>query len=1066
MNRKNFRKVLFLCGVLGCSALSAENYTRVGTGNWSDAAWTVNGTADQSWVDGNQAGITVAADNAFTLDAAASVTGIAFTGLNSSESAAFSGAKTLTFTGDAQTFEVADGTLNFANQLAGTAILKTGAGTLNITQIQTAFDGITVQEGTLQLSVGEFGTPCMSSAPVTILAGAKLLVSHNFGIGSGMLTADGGNVHLTGTQQYLNHMTLKNGATVTAVNGTSGGNDDNSFRVGYNYAGVSDATLYVTGTSASAISAGITMVRGSGSSDNYTVTVDSTGDESGVDLTISGKIFDYSGLSGLVLKKAGAGVLKLSSNASTWAGGINLTAGTIQLAADNAAGKGAISTSNGTSIVLAEGISANVQNLSGNASLSALGTGANINVGVGVTSADVSASFGGSIGSTVQLTKVGAGSFEITALQSNGFAGLVVDQGTLSLSGDNKYGSAALKNTPITVNTSGKLILATSFAVSGSPITLDGGSIHIAAEQMYLNQLTLKNGARITAQSNSNDHADGNSFRVGNNYGTGTNPVLVVSGTSGSFIDADIVLTTHGSSVFNVTVNSTGDTTGVDLTISGQLRDYDNSTSVSIPFKKMGAGVLRLTNGTNKWTTGMEVTAGTVQISATQALGYGQLNLSDASSALQLLSTANGGVGTYNLKQLTGLGTVSVLGDAATLKVGSVTNASSQVLSGDSTFSGTFSSAVSLEKTGTGTLTLEKSGGNGTIAGVSVTEGTLRLAGSGLAPTGSRYGYFGSTTIEVSGTGTLRAESWNIQNTPVHVTGENAELYIAGANYANRVTLTDGADVSGTEFRMGWWTSDSPILTVDGTGTGSVISNNIFMLLKNGSSITELDLTVEDTGAMTAGNADLTITSKITDHSGYEGLKIVKSGAGTLKITNTQNNWAGGMKIVDGLVILSAGAAGTGTYTVEAGGALAPAPASDETYVSLSGAAFVEGSNLELLIDSPTEFSRFVLDTVPTYDINNGFIELVVAEDANLGSSETFKVSNAYPGGSAENLDLESWLGSDFRYEWNLNWDAVSSALLLSRDANAIPEPAAWVLLILGVLGVGVVRKSGKKEKF
>lgn len=783
MNRKNFRKVLFLCGVLGCSALSAENYTRVGTGNWSDAAWTVNGTADQSWVDGNQAGITVAADNAFTLDAGASVTGIAFTGLESTQSAAFSGAKTLTFTGDAQTFEVADGTLNFANQLAGTAILKTGAGTLNITQIQTAFDGITVQEGTLQLSVGEFGTPCMSSAPVTILAGAKLLVSHNFGIGSGMLTADGGNVHLTGTQQYLNHMTLKNGATVTAVNGTSGGNDDNSFCVGYNYAGVSDATLHVTGTSASAISAGITMVRGSGSSDNYTVTVDSTGDESGVDLTISGKIFDYSGLSGLVLKKAGAGVLKLSSNASTWAGGINLT-------------------------------------------------------------------------------------------------------------------------------------------------------------------------------------------------------------------------------------------------------------------------------------------AGTVQISATQALGYGQLNLGETASVLQLLSTANGGAGTYSVKQLTGSGTVSVLGDAATLKVGSVTNASSQVLSGDSTFSGTFSSAVSLEKTGTGTLTLEKSGGNGTIAGVSVTEGTLRLAGSGLAPTGSRYGYFGSTTIEVSGTGTLRAESWNIQNTPVHVTGENAELYIAGANYANRVTLTDGADVSGTEFRMGWWTSDSPILTVDGTGTGSVISNNIFMLLKNGSSITELDLTVEDTGAMTAGNADLTITSKITDHSGYEGLKIVKSGAGTLKITNTQNNWAGGMKIVDGLVILSAGAAGNGTYTVEAGGALAPAPTSDETYVSLSKATFVEGSNLELLIDSPTEFSRFVLDTVPTYDINNGFIELVVAEDANLGSSETFKVSNAYPGGSAENLDLESWLGSDFRYEWNLNWDAASSALLLSRDANAIPEPAAWVLLILGVLGVGVVRKSGKKEKF
>lgn len=684
-------------------------------------------------------------------------------------------------------------------------------------------------------------------------------------------------------------------------------------------------------------------------------------------------------------------------------------------------------------------------NLNGSSTLTLTDTAESIYVSAGTINSTVQ------LGAGSNLVKTGAGTFKIASQQTAAMAGITIYEGTLALAGGG-YGNNTLKTAPLLVNKNGTLTLAGNFPLEGNAVTVDGGLLHITGAELYINNLTLQNGARVTANSATTGNGDGNCFRVGNNYGTGTNPVLTVSGSSGSTIDSGILLTAHGSSQFSLTVNSTGDASGVDLTINGQLRDYGKTAGIKVV--KSGAGTVLLTNNTNNWANGLDITEGAVRLGAQRAAGAGTINLS-AGAALQLAEGVSADV-----YALIGAGTVSAMGTGATINIGKAVNVGSAVVnSGATEFSGSFAAKVSLVKTGTGTLTLNKAGGNGAIAGVSVTEGTLALSGSGLLPTANEYGYFGNSTINVSGSGKLSAGEWNVQNTPVVVTGEDAELIFSGSNYANSITLTDGADISGgAEYRTGYWKNGT--LTVNGTGTGSVISAGKFMLVKNGATANKMTIDVADTGAIAVGNPDLTIQSQIVDHAGLADTVIFKTGAGTMALLNGSNSWTGGLTVEEGRVLVSSQSAlGTGPVVVNPGAALGLLASSAETYPVLT-ATLNSGSALDVYIDSSSEYSRFALASIPDFDPASGFLEMVIADSAELSSSSSFKLSNAYPGGSAVDLDLESWLKPELRNEWNLGWSAGSSALTLSRDSAAVPEPGTWALLILGVLLIPVLRNK------
>lgn len=1054
-------------GAVSSNSILAADYSRVGAGNWSDAVWTVGGTTNQTWTDGNQAIVSIANENELILNSNVSLTGLQFSGLGVSDSASLTGSQTLAFTGDSAVFNVATGTLNASVALTG-AFTKTGAGTLNLTSFKTSTTPINVQEGTLMLSVGEFDSPGLSNTNLNLASGTRLEIAKNFVFGAGMITADNASVHLSGNQNYLNRITLKNGATVTAQNGSSGQNDDNSYRVGFNYGGVNAPTLNVEGTSGSTINAGITMVQGGNG--YYTMNVASTGDASGVDLTINGKIFDYSNEVGLALKKTGAGTLKLTNNANSWVSGFLIDEGKVILAANNAGGKGDVVAQNGTSLVLTQGITASLKSLTGGIAISAEDSGATLVLGSGITDANNLMTLSSSISSNVTLVKDGAGTLELTKTPGQ-IGGLTVNAGTFSINDkDAGYSDVGFGNAPITINKNAKFHIAAQYAIKGSAITLDGGSIHIVASQLYLNNLTLKNGATISANSNSTNNADKNSFRVGNNYGTGKNPVTVVSGSSASSIAADVLLTAHGSTQWNLTVNSTGDASGVDLVISGQLRDYANATNQAIPIAKSGEGVVRLANDENLWTLGAVISEGTIQLAGAQSAGFGVFTLNGTGSTIDLLASNAGGAESYQIKAVSGNGKITASKGDAKLVLGKVVAANGTVYeSEDFTLAAQIASGVTLEKVGSNTLLYSRDGGNGTaFNALVISEGTVALAASGSPlSAASAYGSLGNTPITVTNSGKLLVvDSWNLQGTPLFVVGEDAAVEFQNSQYANRVTLTDGADITGNEYRVGY-TTFAPILNVDGLGNGSEISTKTFMLVNNTNAMDKnyAALNVQDTGANDVGNPDLRISSLIKDHPGLEGMSFQKTGDGALELTNSSNSWVGGIDVLEGSLWLVNGAAGAGTVSVRNGALLGAVPTKSETYVEIPVANFEDGASLGLQINSCDEFSRFDFANFSFIDdFTDGFIEILLANDANASTDDLFKISNSIPGDATQDLNLEAWLLPEFRNDWNLNWYAGTNALILSMDGNAVPEPAAWSLLVLGALGLWRLRTS-KKEK-
>jgi len=228
-------------------------------------------------------------------------------------------------------------------------------------------------------------------------------------------------------------------------------------------------------------------------------------------------------------------------------------------------------------------------------------------------------------------------------------------------------------------------------------------------------------------------------------------------------------------------------------------------------------------------------------------------------------------------------------------------------------------------------------------------------------------------------------------------------------------------------------------------------------------------LNIQDTGAAHSGNPDLRISSRIKDHDGLEGMVMRKTGAGSLELTNSENSWNGGIDLQEGALWFTNGALGNGTLNAAAGTTVGAVPSASETFTLIPAEGLADGANVGILIDSSDEFSRFTLSELPS-SANDGFLKIILGPDAFVSTSDTFKISNAIPADSAENLssvndlDLENWLLPDFRNDWNLNWLAAQNALILNLDANAVPEPSAFLLLILGSLGIWRLRASRKQK--
>jgi len=228
-------------------------------------------------------------------------------------------------------------TLSGSNSYSGGTTVNRGI--LEATATTSALPssgGITVNDGgELKLNVPGLNNNNPGGVgngnPITVNSGGILNLKTNFNAGySRSITINGGTLNSTFYENndganYINNLTLMNGAQVIGY----------KMRVGYHSA----ASIVVSGTSPSSISAGINMVR-TGTSPLTFIVADVTGDDV-ADLTIPGVIRDYDngGFTNMPIIKSGDGTLELSA-VNTHKGVITIDAGTISLAANSSLNTG------------------------------------------------------------------------------------------------------------------------------------------------------------------------------------------------------------------------------------------------------------------------------------------------------------------------------------------------------------------------------------------------------------------------------------------------------------------------------------------------------------------------------------------------------------------------------------------------------------------------------------------------------------------------------------------------------------------------------------------------------
>ncbi|MDO4569544.1 MAG: PEP-CTERM sorting domain-containing protein [Planctomycetia bacterium] len=921
-----------------------------------------------------------------------------------------------------------------------TDLVKRGDGTFTLNRSggngQT-INSLVVESGTLVFEGGAFEWGVASEgyfsklSQITVNDGAAIQINHRANINrSTNIFLNGGTLTFN-QQNYSDLVTLQNGALVQEMPNT-----DRYWR--------SQGTVVVSGDTGSTITARLCLVNMSNDNTMEFNVGDTTSD---IDLDMSGQIYDHdSGLAGTVVVKNGLGTMRLSNNASSWTGGIQLNAGVLEFTNVNALGTGTVAVGTGATL------------------LSSVAAGSSVRNAVGAA------------GGTLQTT--GGGGY-------TSFAG-ISGSGELTLNGAALFSSGT--------NFSGTLKLAADAKVSFSPASVVNGTVDLQTNGL----MELEGSADGAAYSVRSLAGTGTVTRTG----TGSATLTIGSGITDSTISetfagvftpsADLHLVKAGSGT--LTFNRDGGNGGAvgSLTVNAGKLVLSGSSAADPSGRYFGNTPMTVNSGATlefacDYSTSpgslLTINGGTVHYSAPQ--NY-QNNITISNGGKITAENSRGSTDTNSFRVGTPSGEVSakisatagtstiqanirlVEGDVEgfyemNVAQGAVLQMSGVFADYDGTYAG-----LDVKKTGAGTLTLTHLGGNGDIAGkILVAEGTLVINADGLAANSA--GYFTKPPIEVSNGAKLEiTKSWGINNTLVTLSGEDAELVVNANTYANNLTLNDGADISGTNQLRGGYTS-LPVLNVGGTGTGSVINASQFMLVAN-ANLDYWTLNVGDTGA----TYDLDIQSQMVDHTGLEGLGIKKTGAGTLRIANTANNFWGSTIVEEGTLRVEGASLGVKSETRAKKLTIAADASIDARDFSFAGDYELYG-NQNILISSNDD-GTYAANTIKIS--GDGYLD--PGASFTLLAESVFDVdwlmdnpltlieleNTTYTTGSADilNIDLAAGIelpSSTFLYG---AWNAEGNLFQLHVDAASVPEPSTWLLLLTGFAGVTFLSRSGWKR--
>ena len=874
-------------------------------------------------------------------------------------------------------------TLTVNNTLTGSgAIEQTGGGTVSLPNATSYAGTYTVTNGTLSINANAaLGTGSLVlgngaslaigsgatgiSTPVALTSGtgfitndASATLSGAF-TGSGSLTKFGaGSLALSGPLSFDGGLAIGQGSvTLSGSNTFSGG-----ITVGGST--VVLASSSAAGSGGMSVGGGIINFVGSATSVANGLTLfasSSLGVPSGSDsATFSGNITD--GAASYGITKTGPGALTLAGN-STYDGGTTISAGSLILASDSAAGTGSIRVNSGTSL-----------GFSGTPTIAnsvVLATDATFNV----ASVADSATLNGVIsqtGGVRSLTKTGPGM--LTLGGSNTFSGdLILSAGTLALSSSAAGGSGALRLNGGTFSASGSIsqqtYLSGTVGISGaSPLSLD-----------YYVRLTANTTLDIANDLTTSYYIDedGGGSYVLTKAGAGS---LTISGGSGLSGIADAAGTLYIDNTVTTPLSLTGGALSTHLASGGIYGPVSFLADTSL------AGPNRFSvNGTA--TLGANVAINVADADATFAFPYG---IGDGGGGYSLTKKGVGtlelyGAGTFSGNFILQEGAVNVAAQDA-LGTGTLVLAGGALtpLTGSSyTLSNAITFGADLSVTGYGGLVFD---GNATLTDnrkitndiAVVFDGAIGDGGAGY-----RFTKAGSGQLNLGGTNTFSGG--------LEILGGDVVIASSASAGSGPITLRGGSLRGSSDAVPNALVFDGSFGFNDAntyTGNATLLSNS----------------TVD------VSFGDVTLSGVIGD--GGNTRSLTKTGGYTLVLSGA-NTYGGGTTVLGGtLQADNDSALGTGPLTL-ANGAILRSEAGDRTFanaLNLSGSvSFQSFASRDFTFTGPATLAADTTITVADKATFSGNIGGPHALTTGYGI--TLSGNNTFSGGLNVNGSIS--LGSD-----------------------------------------------------
>lgn len=364
---------------------------------------------------------------------------------------------------------------------------------------------------------------------------------------------------------------------------------------------------------------------------------------------------------------------------------------------------------------------------------------------------------------------------------------------------------------------------------------------------------------------------------------------------------------------------------------------------------------------------------------------------------------------------------------------------------------------MSVVKTGGGTVTMQQalSGSyanavSGFSGALTIEEGTLEVRPVVVSDvTWLEKGYFGEKTITVKEDGKLLIARHHATNSSTFALEGGVMEFEGGLNtYVGTVTMQDGASMTGSTFRIGhMWDGN---WTTTGNEANSVTVGKIELYGNR-----KWDINV-------GADAPLVIDSQITTLSGSP--TINKSGEGRLTLTNPTSTMTGTFNATAGALQLASGGSVGAMALNMTGTDLIVGPDGAAGEVILTNDFSMSGGDIYFDVFGDHNYDVLNLsayDANPLADDVNFFINI----DAYFTGADPVNVvlfdSNATGWGNVQNNVI---LTGAFAGDWTAS--LAGGALSLSPHASSgVPEPATWVMLVLGACGVFALRRGRGKQQ-